>query len=57
MNKKIHTSHDCGRIGCGGVIRGSGGEWLERFANIIGYGNAYLTKLWGVLRESDMLGI
>jgi hypothetical protein len=36
------SCQDDGRIGCGGVIRGSDGEWLGGFANFLGYGNAYL---------------
>jgi hypothetical protein len=49
---KLNTDGSCqegGRIGCGGVIRGSDGEWLGGYAKFIGYGNAYLAELWGVL--------
>jgi ribonuclease HI len=43
------SCQDDGRVGCDGVIRGSDGEWLGGFANVLGYGNAYLAELWGVL--------
>ncbi|MCI24591.1 putative non-LTR retroelement reverse transcriptase [Trifolium medium] len=48
---KLNTDGSCsdgGWIGCGGVLRGSHGEWLGGFANFIGQGNAYLAELWGV---------
>jgi hypothetical protein len=31
-----------GVIGCGGVIRGSDGEWLKGFSKLIGLGDAYI---------------
>jgi hypothetical protein len=38
-----------GVIGCGGVIRGSEGEWLIGFSKLIGRGDAYIAELWGLL--------
>jgi ribonuclease HI len=38
-----------GAIGCGGVIRGSFGEWIHGFSKFIGRGDAYIAELWGVL--------
>jgi ribonuclease HI len=35
-------------IGCGGVIRGSDGEWIRGFSKFIGRGDAYIAELWGV---------
>ncbi|MCI08973.1 ribonuclease H protein, partial [Trifolium medium] len=49
---KLNTDGSCsndGKIGCGGILRGSEGEWLGGFAKFIGKGNAYIAKLWGVL--------
>ncbi|MCI64562.1 ribonuclease H protein, partial [Trifolium medium] len=43
------SCQDGGRIGCGGILRGSQGEWLGGFAKFIGHGNAFLAELWGVL--------
>jgi ribonuclease HI len=34
--------------GCGGVIRGSHGEWLGGFAKGIGLCSAFVAELWGV---------
>jgi hypothetical protein len=39
---KLNTDGTCdddGRIGCGGVSRGSEGEWLGGYAKFIGKGN------------------
>jgi ribonuclease HI len=38
-----------GVIGCGGVIRGSAGEWIHGFSKIIGREEVYIAELWGVL--------
>jgi ribonuclease HI len=38
-----------GVIGCGGVIRGSDGEWIHGFSKLIGRGDAYIAELWGAL--------
>jgi ribonuclease HI len=35
--------------GCGGVIRGSQGEWLGGFAKGVGLCSAFAAELWGVL--------
>jgi ribonuclease HI len=43
------SCRDCGHIGCGGIIRGSDGEWLGGFSKYISIGSAYLAELWGVL--------
>ncbi|PNX77292.1 ribonuclease H [Trifolium pratense] len=48
---KLNTDGSCrddGSIGCGGVIRGSAGEWLGGFSKFIGNGNAYVAELWGI---------
>jgi ribonuclease HI len=45
--------------GCGGVIRGSQGEWLGGFAKGIGLCSAFIAELWGVfegLKLAYMLG-
>jgi ribonuclease HI len=34
--------------GCGGVIRGTQGEWIRGFAKNIGWCNAFVAELWGV---------
>ncbi|MCI40979.1 ribonuclease H protein, partial [Trifolium medium] len=34
--------------GCGGVIRGSQGEWLGGFAKCVGLCNVFVAELWGV---------
>jgi ribonuclease HI len=35
--------------GCGGVIRGSHGEWIGGFAKNVGLCSAFVAELWGVL--------
>ncbi|MCI08269.1 putative non-LTR retroelement reverse transcriptase [Trifolium medium] len=48
---KLNSDGSCkdnGIAGCGGIIRGSDGEWLGGFAKCIGRCNAYLAELWGV---------
>jgi ribonuclease HI len=37
---------------CGGVIRGSEGEWLDGFAKRISNCNTYIVELWGILEGS-----
>ncbi|PNX61822.1 ribonuclease H, partial [Trifolium pratense] len=39
---------DNGKAGCGGVIRGSQGEWLGGFAKGVGTCSAFVAELWGV---------
>ena len=49
---KLNTDGPCkgGNIaGCGGIIRGSDGEWIGGFAKFIGYCSAFVAELWGVL--------
>ncbi|CAJ2645452.1 unnamed protein product [Trifolium pratense] len=49
---KLNTDGSCsndGIIGCGGVLRGSEGEWLGGYAKFIGVGNTFIAELWGVL--------
>jgi len=49
---KINTDGACkdGSIaGCGGLIRGSEGEWLAGFSKFLGKCNAFIAELWGVL--------
>jgi ribonuclease HI len=43
-----------GVIGCGGVIRGSDGEWINGFSKLIGRGDVYIAELWGVLEGTKM---
>jgi ribonuclease HI len=48
---RLNTDGSCrdgGHIGCGGIIRGSDGEWLGGYSKYIGIGSAYLAELWGV---------
>jgi ribonuclease HI len=35
--------------GCGGIVRGSQGEWIGGFAKNVGSCNAFIAELWGVL--------
>jgi ribonuclease HI len=45
--------------GCGGVIRGTEGEWLGGFAKCVGFCSAFVAELWGVvegLRYAYRLG-
>ncbi|MCI30713.1 ribonuclease H protein, partial [Trifolium medium] len=37
------------RAGCGGVTRGSQGEWLGSFAKKVGDCDAFTAEFWGVL--------
>lgn len=49
---KLNTDGACkgGNIaGCGGIIRGSDGEWIGGFAKFIGDCSAFVVELWGVL--------
>ncbi|MCI88056.1 ribonuclease H protein, partial [Trifolium medium] len=50
---KLNTDGACKeggrRAGCGGVIRGNQGEWLGDFVKGVGYCNAFVAELWGVL--------
>jgi ribonuclease HI len=49
---KINTDGACRSdqlTGCGGVIRGSHGEWIRGFAKNVGRCNAFVAELWGVL--------
>jgi ribonuclease HI len=48
---KLNSDGSCkdnGIAGCGGIIRGSDGEWLGGFAKRIGKCSAYMAELWGV---------
>ncbi|MCH79377.1 putative non-LTR retroelement reverse transcriptase [Trifolium medium] len=48
---KLNTDGACkdGRnAGCGGILRGSDGQWLGGFAKSIGICNAFIAELWGV---------
>ena len=45
---KLNTDGSCrenGRAGCGGIIRGSDGEWLGGFSKSIGVCSAYMVEL------------
>jgi hypothetical protein len=49
---KINTDEarkQCSRARCGGIIRGSQGEWLGGFAKRVGDCSAFVAELWGVL--------
>ncbi|PNX84595.1 ribonuclease H [Trifolium pratense] len=37
--------------GCGGVVRGSHGEWVGGFAKCVGRSSALVAETWGVLEE------
>ncbi|KAK2394949.1 hypothetical protein QL285_056723 [Trifolium repens] len=39
---------DNGSAGCGGLIRGSEGEWIGGFAKSVGTCSAFIAELWGV---------
>ncbi|MCI66699.1 ribonuclease H protein, partial [Trifolium medium] len=48
---KINTDEACredGCTGCGGLIKGSEGEWLGGFAKSLGSCHAFVAELWGV---------
>jgi ribonuclease HI len=48
---KLNTdgaSKEEGWAGCGGIIRGSDGEWLGGFAKNLGRCSAFVAELWGV---------
>ncbi|CAJ2662636.1 unnamed protein product [Trifolium pratense] len=48
---KLNTDGACkdqNRGGCGGIIRGSQGEWLGGFARGLGNCSAIIAELWGV---------
>jgi len=48
----LHPKETCkeGAVaGCGGVLRGSDGEWLGGFARSLGLCSAHVAELWGVL--------
>ncbi|PNX94270.1 ribonuclease H [Trifolium pratense] len=50
---KLNTDGACkdqGRAGCGGIIRGSQGEWLGGFARGLGNCSAIVAELWGVAK-------
>ncbi|GAU10733.1 hypothetical protein TSUD_425170, partial [Trifolium subterraneum] len=54
---RLNTDGSCdenGRIGCGGILRGSEGEWLGGYAKFIGKGNAYIAELWGVMEGLEL---
>jgi hypothetical protein len=40
--------------GCGGVIRGTQGEWLGGFAKCVGLCSAFVAELWGLLKAYGM---
>lgn len=49
---KLNTDGACkgGNIaGCGGIIRGSDGEWIGGYAKFSGDCSAFVAELWGVL--------
>jgi hypothetical protein len=54
---KVYSNGSCqvnGRIDCGGVIRGSGDEWLGGFSKHIESGTTYIAELWEFWRVSSM---
>jgi len=53
---KLNTDDFCrgiGLTGCGGVIRGSDGEWLGGFAKGVGMCSTYIVKLYGVFEVCE----
>jgi ribonuclease HI len=36
-------------VGCGGIVRGSQGEWIGGFLKCVGRCSAFIAELWGVL--------
>jgi len=49
---RLNTDGSCkeGAVaGCGGVLRGSDGEWLGGFPRSLGLCSAYVAELWGVI--------
>jgi hypothetical protein len=48
---KLNSDGSCkdnGIAGCGGIIRGSDGEWLGGFTKRIWKCSAYMAELWGM---------
>jgi ribonuclease HI len=48
---KLNTDGACkerGLSGCGGIVRGSDGEWIGGFAKCVGLCNAFIAEMWGV---------
>ncbi|MCI38977.1 ribonuclease H, partial [Trifolium medium] len=42
--------------GCGGVVRGSQGEWIGGYAKCVGMCNAFVAELWGgYLKDCSLL--
>ncbi|GAU30840.1 hypothetical protein TSUD_267600 [Trifolium subterraneum] len=55
---KLNTDGACKegrRAGYGGVIRGNQGEWLGGFFKGVGYCNAFVAELWGVLEGLSLV--
>ena len=50
LNTNGSFSSSNGRAGCGGIIRGSDGQWITRFAMSINASSSFAAKLWA-LRE------
>jgi ribonuclease HI len=49
---RLNTDGSCkegNRAGCGGLVRGSEGEWLGGFPKFVGSCSACIAELWGVL--------
>ncbi|GAU31911.1 hypothetical protein TSUD_270960 [Trifolium subterraneum] len=49
---KLNTDGACKEhiiAGCGGIVRGSEGEWIGGFAKCVGMCNAFIAEMWGVL--------
>jgi ribonuclease HI len=49
---KLNTdgaSKNMQQAGCGGIVRGSQGEWIRGYAKSVGMCNAFVAELWGVL--------
>jgi ribonuclease HI len=54
---RLNIDGSCGYndvLGCGGVLRGSDGEWLGGFSKFIGQGKLFVTELWGVFEELEL---
>jgi ribonuclease HI len=43
------ASKDHQEAGCGGIVRGSQGEWIGGFSKSVGRCSAFIAELWGIL--------
>ncbi|KAK7845491.1 putative ribonuclease h protein [Quercus suber] len=52
LNTDRSSSGNLGRVGGGGIIRNSHGEWVSGFARAIGYTTSVAAELWALWDES-----